>query len=74
MRSLVIGYTLPASLTQRIGISRARIYGNGTNLWTKQQYTGYSPEFPGGSVFTAGVDYGSYPVAKMILAGFDITF
>ncbi|MBK8921919.1 MAG: TonB-dependent receptor [Saprospirales bacterium] len=74
LRSLVIGYTLPASLTQRIGISRARIYGNGTNLWTKQQYTGYSPEFPGGSVFTAGVDYGSYPVAKMILAGFDITF
>lgn len=74
LRSLVLGFTLPHTLTQRIGIERARIYGNGTNLWTKQQYTGYSPEFAGGSVFSAGVDYGSYPVAKTILAGLEITF
>ncbi|MBK9337823.1 MAG: TonB-dependent receptor [Lewinellaceae bacterium] len=74
LRSIVLGYTLPKTLTERIGISRARVYGNGTNLWTKQAYTGYSPEFPGANVFSAGVDFGSYPIAKTMLVGLDVTF
>ena len=74
LRSLVLGYTLPQSITKRIGIQKARIYSSGTNLWTKQEYSGYSPEFPGGNVFNAGVDYGSYPIAKTILAGINISF
>ncbi len=74
LRSLVVGYTLPRSLTQRIGIQRARVYFNGTNLWTRQAYDGYSPEFPGSSVFTAGVDYGSYPIAKTVSFGLDVAF
>jgi TonB-linked SusC/RagA family outer membrane protein len=74
LRSLVVGYTLPRALTQRIGIQRARLYFNGTNLWTRQAYDGYSPEFPGSSVFTAGVDYGSYPIAKTVSFGLDVTF
>ncbi len=74
LRSLVVGYTLPKSVTQRIGLQRARLYFNGTNLWTRQAYDGYSPEFPGSSVFTAGVDYGSYPIAKAISFGLDVVF
>jgi TonB-linked SusC/RagA family outer membrane protein len=74
LRSLVLGYTLPKTLLQRAGIGRARVYANGTNLWTKQAYTGYSPEFPGSSVFSTGVDYGSYPIAKTFVAGLEITF
>ncbi len=74
LRSIVVGYTLPRTLTQRIGLQRARLYFNGTNLWTRQTYDGYSPEFPGSSVFTAGVDFGSYPIAKTISFGLDATF
>ncbi|MDW8230805.1 MAG: TonB-dependent receptor [Saprospiraceae bacterium] len=74
LRSLIVGYTLPQTLTRRAGIQRARLYFNGTNLWTRQAYDGYSPEFPGSSVFTAGVDYGSYPIAKTVSFGLDITF
>ncbi len=74
LRSIVLGYTLPPSLTKRVGIQRARFYLNGTNLWTRQAYDGYSPEFPGSSVFSAGVDYGSYPIAKTVSFGVDVTF
>ncbi len=74
LRSLVLGYSLPRSLGSKIGITKARIYVTGTNLWTKQQYTGYSPEFPGSSVFSVGVDTGTYPVAKSIIFGLDVNF
>lgn len=74
LRTIVLGYTLPKTLTERVGITRARVYGSGTNLWTKQAYTGYSPEFPGANVFSAGVDFGSYPIAKTMLVGLDVTF
>lgn len=74
LRSVLLGYSLPRTLVSRIGLSRLRIYASGTNLWTKQNYSGYSPEFPGSSVFTVGLDYGSYPVAKTILFGLDVSF
>ncbi|MCC6462945.1 MAG: TonB-dependent receptor [Saprospiraceae bacterium] len=74
LRSLAIGYTLPRALSQRAGISKLRVYASGTNLWTKQQYTGYSPEFAGENVFSAGIDYGNYPIAKVMLAGIELTF
>ena len=74
LRSLVLGYTMPRSLSTPIGITKARIYVTGTNLWTKQKYTGYSPEFPGSSVFDVGVDNGSYPIAKSIIFGLNVNF
>ncbi|MCB0527616.1 MAG: TonB-dependent receptor [Lewinellaceae bacterium] len=74
MRSLAIGYSLPRMVISKIGLSRFRIYASGTNLWTKQQYSGYSPEFPGSSVFTSGIDYNPYPISKTYLLGFDVSF
>ena len=81
LRSVALGYSLPRDVVSKIGMSRLRIYVSGTNLWTKQNYGGYSPEFSGysegqpyGNVFTAGVDYGSYPVAKTYLFGLDVSF
>jgi hypothetical protein len=74
LRSLALGYTLPNVWMSKLGVSKARFYVSGTNLWTKQAYTGYSPEFPGRSVFTAGVDNGQYPIAKTILGGVNFTF
>ena len=70
----VLGYSLPSDWSSQIGISRARFYVSGTNLWTRQEYSGYSPEFPGGNVYTVGIDNGSYPIAKTILFGLDVSF
>ena len=74
LRSVVLGYSLPKRWLSSIGMSRARFYASGTNLWTKQAYSGYTPEFPNGRVFEAGVDYLNYPMAKTMLFGLDVTF
>lgn len=74
LRSIVLGYTLPQSWTEKAGMSRFRFYTSGTNLWTKQNYQGYSPEFSSNSVFNAGLDTGIYPIYKTILVGLDVTF
>lgn len=74
LRSIMLGYSLPHSLISKIHLSRFRVYVSGTNLLTNQKYSGYSPEFPGTTVFTSGLDYGNYPVAKTILFGLDVSF
>ena len=74
LRSVILGYTLPKNWLQSVRINRARFYASGTNLWTKQAYSGYTPEFPNNSVFRSGIDYLNYPMAKTILFGLDVTF
>ncbi len=74
LRTVALGYTLPRDWTTKISVNRARFYVSGTNLWTKQEYTGYSPEFAGENVYSVGIDNGAYPIAKTILFGFDVSF
>lgn len=45
LKSLIIGYTLPESLTQRVKLKRVRIYFSGNDLWEKTSIKdGYDPE------------------------------
>lgn len=74
LRSLVLGYTLPKNLLQRAKLTKARLYASGTNIWTKQKYSGFTPEFPNGRVFEAGIDFLNYPMSKTYLLGLDIQF
>ena len=74
LRSIVVGYSLPKTLLNRVRMNRARLYASGTNLWTRQTYSGFTPEFPNDSAFRAGIDYLNYPMAKTILFGLDVTF
>ena len=68
LKNLQIGYTLPASLTEKAGISRCRFYLQGSNLLTLTRYTGYDPEVGG------GVDYGNYPQARTVMVGVNMNF
>ena len=74
LRSVVLGYSLPRRWLTMLGMTRARFYASGTNLWTKQAYSGFTPEFPNDNVFKAGVDYLNYPMSKTVLFGLDVTF
>jgi hypothetical protein len=66
-----LGYTLPNSLFNRIGVSRLRVYVTAENLFTLTKYTGYDPEV-GGGVF--GIDKGQYPQARTIIGGVQLSF
>lgn len=75
LRNVVIGYTLPTVISERVRIKTARIYLRGTNLFTSTKYTGYTPEVPGaGSPLDNGVDTGTYPLPAIYSAGLNLTF
>lgn len=75
LRTLSLGYTLPTSLVSKVKVESFRIFVSGTNLWTRQTFTGYNPEFPDSrSPFKVGFDNGTYPIAKSIQVGLETKF
>jgi TonB-linked SusC/RagA family outer membrane protein len=82
IRTLQIGYSLPQTLSMRIGIETLRIFANANNLYTLTKYSGYDPEIgetdPDNSGTTdplsAGIDYGFYPVPKSYTFGIQLIF
>jgi len=80
LRNVQLGYSLSNNTISKLGLSKARIYVSGTNLFTITDYTGYYPEVGrngrGGSrkIFNSGVDEGAYPVPKQVRFGLQVTF
>ena len=68
LKNLQLGYTLPSKWTEKIKMSRCRIYFSANNLFTLTGYTGYDPEVGG------GVDYGNYPQSRTFMLGLNINF
>lgn len=67
LSQLTVAYSFKPSLVSRIGLTRARIYAQGVNLWTYKDYPGYDPEFTG-----AGT--GQIPLTKSYTLGVQIGF
>ena len=44
LKNVTLGYTIPSLITNKWGISKARIYVSGTNLLTFTKYKGLDPE------------------------------
>ncbi len=75
LRSISLGYTLPSRITSKAGLDHLRFYASGTNVWTSQAYSGYSPEFPnGGNAYEVGFDFGGYPIFKSWQGGIEVRF
>jgi hypothetical protein len=79
-----LGYTFDPKLLRKIGVDKAHVYVQGTNLFTITKYSGLDPELipslsNNGSGTNAsaafGIDYGSYPTnQKGYLIGVNFTF
>ncbi|MBO9701310.1 MAG: TonB-dependent receptor [Sporocytophaga sp.] len=76
LKNIVIGYTLPAKLTNKAHIGKARFYIAAQNILTLTKYTGYDPEVSKNeqTTLTQGVDYGVYPNSKSYQVGLNVTF
>lgn len=72
LKNITLGYTLPRSITNKINISRLRIYARAENLITWTKYWGFDPEIGSGST-SLGVDYGVYPQARTYTIGFNVS-
>jgi len=67
IKSVELGYNLPASLMSRLHIQRTRIYINGSNLFTFTKVKDYDPE---GTSQTAQF----YPQLRLFNLGVNISF
>ncbi|MGE5425069.1 MAG: TonB-dependent receptor domain-containing protein, partial [Syntrophothermus sp.] len=74
IRSVVLGYSLPAELVKKILMTKIRVYLKAENLYTFTKYTGYSPEISSGSPIYNGLDFGGYPVTSVYSVGININF
>ncbi|GJM62789.1 TonB-dependent receptor domain-containing protein [Persicobacter diffluens] len=76
LKNLQVGYTIPMAITEKVGISRLRLYVSGQNLLTWTNYTGLDPELGSVNAQTAtmGLDRGNYPQSRIYMMGVNITF
>ena len=74
VQEITLGYRLPETVTARMMIESARLYVNGTNLFSLTDYSGYTPELTGGSVISSGIDLGTYPTMRTLSVGVDLGF
>lgn len=77
LQNVSLGYSLPNSTIERLGLSKLRLYISGNNLNTWTNYTGYNPEVNlrgGGNQLTPGLDYGVYPLASTYSLGINVSF
>lgn len=72
LKMLQIGYSVPASAFQTIGLTRLRIYVGAQNLFTITNYSGLDPEVGRFSVLDTGVDRMMYPQNKRFLVGLQV--
>jgi TonB-dependent starch-binding outer membrane protein SusC len=76
LKNLSIGYTLPASLASKLGMTSARVYISGQNVLTFTNYSGMDPEVnsTASTATTQGVDFYAMPQPRVFMGGFNITF
>jgi TonB-dependent starch-binding outer membrane protein SusC len=78
LKNISLGYSLPTSIIERIGLSRLRVYAAAQNLITITDYSGFDPEVSTFSTGTAanagfGTDFLTFPQAKTITFGVNLT-
>ena len=76
LNTLSLGYTIPQSLTNRIGITNLRFYATCYNVFTITNYTGYDPESDciRKTALTPNVDYSGYPRSRSFVVGLNLNF
>ena len=75
VKSVSLGYAIPAAVTRKIRIERVRVYARALNLFTFTNYKGWDPEVNAdyqASNINQGVDFYSVPQIKSIVFGINI--
>lgn len=74
IKNVQLGYSLPASVLNKMKIQKFRIYIGAQNLFTFTDYSGLDPEIGSRGTLEIGIDRGFYPAARMFMTGVNVTF
>ncbi len=72
LQNLELGYTFPKYITDKIHLTKLRVFFSGNNLFYITKYHGFTPEITGSSL-EAGIDRTIYPVTSICRFGLNIT-
>jgi len=67
LKNIELGYTIPVSITSKVGINNLRLYANGLNVFTLAKQKIYDPE-------STSSDGHYYPQARVINLGASVKF
>jgi TonB-dependent starch-binding outer membrane protein SusC len=75
INNITLGYTLPATITRKVKLDRARFYFTMNNVAVLTRYSGYDPEVSArrSNPVTPGVDYSAYPRSRSFLFGVNLS-
>lgn len=74
LKSVEIGYSLPKSLTKKLGLENLRIYVNGNNLFTLDKIKAFDPEISVNSTNYQANGLTAYPIQRSLTTGLNVTF
>ncbi|UKM66491.2 TonB-dependent receptor [Flavobacteriaceae bacterium GSB9] len=87
LNTFTLGYTIPQSIIEKLGINRFRVYGSVFNAFTITGYDGFDPEINvqesrgindnannQGGYPTPGLDLNAYPRPRLYTFGLNIEF
>ncbi|MBR0175370.1 MAG: TonB-dependent receptor [Bacteroidales bacterium] len=75
LKDISLSYTLPKKVVDYVGVSNARVYVAGTDLFTITKWTGLDPETAGTIASNAGSSrYGADGTYKTVVFGVNLTF
>ncbi len=74
IQNIQLGYTFANSLSQKVGITKLRLYSSVNNPFTFTRYRGFDPTGSNGAAIGGGIDYGFYPSPKIFILGLNLNF
>ncbi|MBO4844455.1 MAG: TonB-dependent receptor, partial [Bacteroidales bacterium] len=75
IKQIQLGYTLPKTYSKKVGVDNLRIYTSLDDYFLFTKYPGFDPEVAStGSYNGAGMDKGSFPNAKRLIFGINVSF
>ena len=74
IRNVSLGYNVPKSVCKKVGISGLKLMLNGQNLFSFDEYPGYSVESGGMGGSSGGSDGGNYPAVRTVTFGANLSF
>ena len=69
IKDITLSYQFPRELISKIGLTSARVYGSGQNVYTFHNVNFWDPERG-----ADGMGYGIYPVSKTFMLGLEVSF
>lgn len=76
LKAITLQYNFNPQRLERLKIQKFSVYVTGQNLLTFTKYSGFDPEVNafGRSATELGIDYGTYPQARILTAGVNVEF